>query len=351
MYNTAPPAQNPQPAQQNTQQPAAPTQAPATAAPYAPTAYPATQPQPQPQPQPVTQVPVQAPAQQPQAQVPSVYVPASAQTVPQAAIGQGGFFTTGYDETAMENAKRAGNDPLKYARYWMKAGDKKRLLILDGDLVQNGVAVEPMCLHEHKLTIGDDFNVHVTCTMGLPPQFGGPACPVCASPAGRDKSGKRAYTGFFTIVDLDGYDKKDQNGQMIRVRNVPKIIAAKTDSLAKFRRKLQTLGQLRLQVFNVFRSSDRAARIGDEWDHLEKLPEQYVAGILADVTKFFIDNKVPYRVNPFGIPVYDYQTILKPKPAAEMAQLASQATIGQTFGANNTGPNAAAPAAAGNIKY
>jgi hypothetical protein len=95
-----------------------------------------------------------------------------------------GWYSKGLDDERMEAARNESRKG-SASRYFLKAGETKRIIMLDDDV---------FCIWEHNPKVNGEFWHYFTCRKGADPDD--PGCPMCLSKV------KRYYVGFITILDV-----------------------------------------------------------------------------------------------------------------------------------------------------
>lgn len=209
----------------------------------------------------------------------------------------------GVDE-AKQAIEERRNQP---SRFWMKAGESRRLLFLD----EVGFT-----FNEHRIfRIPNDWK---STEMETCP---GPGCPLCA------QNNARILTIVHTVVDLDGFKDKDGKEQGKMKKHLFAMGVTVADLL---REGKKNWGGLKGHAIRVMRKTDRDARTGSAFDHCLKDGKAVVYS-LEDVAARNID-----------ITPYNYVEIFQPKSLEALnAKYGRVAFAPDDFAMNTGGPKGA----------
>lgn len=139
-------------------------------------------------------------------------------------------------------------------RFWMREEEETSITFLDGDLDEHGLVDCPVWL-EHTVRVAGKWD-NFCCVSEKEP------CPICAMP-------KQYYTlvGGLTIIDHSKFEGRD--GTVYQ--NQLKLFVAKQGSLSQLRKHAKANGgSLAGCTFEVSRTNDKAARVGDVFIFQEK---------------------------------------------------------------------------------
>lgn len=165
-------------------------------------------------------------------------------------------------KTGEESAKIAAQEKIaaekrkdetgKAYRFFLKVKEERKILFVDGQLSKHGVLLPPR-LYEHTVNFAGEW-INVPCPEQTNPGQG-EKCPICE---GRDRAD---LVSLFTVIDLTPYTTK--NGVSIPYSR--KLYVAKQQVFEMLNKFAVALGKggLRGQVFQVSRSTDKSARVGD----------------------------------------------------------------------------------------
>jgi len=205
------------------------------------------------------------------------------------------WYQSGSSEEQREQAKIEQGSK-SAPRFWMDPGDTKTIIFLDDS---------DFCIYEHHLKIGGKWGNFFTCLRGMDAKNPKP-CPFCLS------GNKRQFSSFVTIIDCTGYkDKQGKEHKYIR-----KLFPMTTTTLDKFIAKRNKKTSLVGAVWEVSRTSDRAPKVGDDWEHKGE----------ADLDK---DTKLHYKSAKDNLlhppEPYDYLKLFEPLTEDEMRAVLANA--------------------------
>jgi hypothetical protein len=162
------------------------------------------------------------------------------------------------DEREAAEQRQAESDTMW--RFWMKGNTDATIVFLDGDLITEGPQegkLDVVTFREHTTKHkGKWYNVVCTEDAGDP-------CPLC------EADDTPALVAPFTVIDT-----RKIEGRKKTYENEPKLFIAKQRTIATLQKMAAKRGGLRGCVFEVSRSDDRAARVGDSFDFEGKLDEE-----------------------------------------------------------------------------
>lgn len=221
------------------------------------------------------------------------------------------WFDTGKSAVDRANQKSPSRTP-SHQRFYLKSGNEATIMFVDGDNTEE----EP---------IGNYKEHNYDVTSGFWPNFctcvGAAKCSVC-------KGGLRPYDAWpLTIVQL----RPDWTGKDgVKHEFERKLLVAKKEAMQRILRHLGQRKGLVGTIWNIYRTTDRAYTIGDDWQFVRKIggddqlaPAQRrvemgkpfdVSVIGADGNEIEIHAEIPTEnVQPF-----DYREMLKPKTQEEL---------------------------------
>lgn len=184
---------------------------------------------------------------------PQAQQPQSDQAVP------ANLIKTGADAyQAFQNAQQSqGGD----RRFFLKQGEERTVIFLDGDLDGNGFFTNPVT-REHTVKMGNKYQ-NILCLNEQEP------CPLCQLAGENSPVSRASFVCYFTVLDRTGYT--DQTGN--RHADFTSIYVAKTNTLKQLQAFAKKLGGLRGQEMTLTRTqSNNAPRVGDmfipgqKWD-------------------------------------------------------------------------------------
>lgn len=178
-------------------------------------------------------------------------------------------------------ATKAGDDGAflyKY-RYWMKNDSENEITFLDGDLNENGILSE-VCYDEHALKIGNDYNNFFPCTADEEP------CPLCAGNA------KKSFVAVFTVIDHSKWVDKEGNQR----QNEKRLFVAKMDTIKYLRKQAIKRGGLTGCRFEVSRTGDKSAAVGNNFEFESKYtPLEVAAEYGVDASPLVYEDIIQYK--------------------------------------------------------
>lgn len=180
-------------------------------------------------------------------------------------------------ERAKKRAKERADKMGATFRFWLKEGEERRITFLDGALDEDGMLDVPY-FYEHTVPYESRFE-NVRCVARNPSPEDGRTepCPLCE---GGDEP---AYTGMFTVIDWTEYEDRDGEKHEYRRRLYP----AKLQTLNKLQKKAAKLSEnedtdgIQFCTFDVARTGDRVARVGDDFDFVGVHTKDEIASELA----------------------------------------------------------------------
>ncbi|MEE9127851.1 MAG: hypothetical protein V3U11_11990 [Planctomycetota bacterium] len=159
---------------------------------------------------------------------------------------------------AKERKEKAGGA----FRFWLKEGEERQVTFLDGTLDDDGMLDIPY-FYEHTVPYESRFE-NIRCVGRNPSPEDGRTepCPLC------EAGDEPAYVGILTIIDWTEYEDRDGNKHEYARRLYP----AKLQTLQKLQKKAAKLGEkegsdgISLVTFDIARTGDRVARVGDDFE-------------------------------------------------------------------------------------
>lgn len=197
-------------------------------------------------------------------------------TVPSIKQTQVSFIKTGaaakakiaQHDAEAEVAREIGAKPFRF--YISKANLKKdfRITFLDGDLDVAGELEAPIW-DEHSIEVGGRTRQFVCL------QSTDAYCPACTTDS------EKAMVAAFTIIDHSPYTYSRGPKMGETVKNQRKLYICKRNSLGMLGKYATIHKGLRGLSFDVSRSTDRSARVGDVMIAVEKFSEQELMAIMG----------------------------------------------------------------------
>lgn len=205
-------------------------------------------------------------------------------------------------EIESRKSQSGGGKPF---RFFMKVNETRNIVFLTDN---------PPVIDEHNLKINGKWGNTFTCLKNL-----GEECPLC-------EAGDRPSTvGFYVVVDKAEW--KDKNGNTRK--NSVRILAAKFKSLKQFKKFSSKYSGLVGVEFEVERTGDKAAAIGDTYIKETKHDEEDLIALVnagRPAKKAEGSNYGPITSLDEVIP--DWEEYLKPATAKELAKVVGSKSSG-----------------------
>lgn len=150
-------------------------------------------------------------------------------------------------EEAKAEAKQASYG--KLWRFYLKEDDEKEIIFLDGDLDEDGNLDVPMW-KEHVMQVAGKWQ-NLPCTAHEEP------CPMC------ENGDEPSLMAGFTVLDLTPFTIKKGPNAGKTIKWSKKIFACKRTTFAQLQKFASKKGGLRGLEFEVSRSNNKAANVGD----------------------------------------------------------------------------------------
>ena len=227
---------------------------------------------------------------------------------------------TGYEESQRlaAESERKRQVAKKGKRFWLdhKIGDSPQnprneaaVIMIGGVRNEAGeITSSPFTWWEHNLKIGGSYKGNwFTCTRSM----GG--CPFCDADPNAENIG-RYFCGGYTIIDTSRWEDRDNNLHF----NEKVLLVAKSQMLTIFNKKEEIRGNMCKTKWHVFRSGDKKASIGDQWEFIEG--DVDLSAILDPAEK-------PVDCSPI-----DYMDILKPVTEEQAKEILSRWRPGEAAG-------------------
>lgn len=180
-------------------------------------------------------------------------------------------------------ARRAASDAPR--RFWIPENKETQITFLDGDLDGDGL-LSMVTYWEHQLKIGGHWRNWFPCTQVEEP------CPIC------EANHNPSLVAAFTVIDHSEY--KDRNG--VTHKNEKRLFVCKRETLARLQKLATKRGGLTGVTFDVSRTGEKSAGVGDTFDFVEKLTPAQIK------KKYGLDDAQPY----------DYDEVIVYRNAAEL---------------------------------
>ncbi len=162
-------------------------------------------------------------------------------------------------EAVKEEEKKQADNQKDYGmfRVWMKPGTDARYTFLDGMLDADGVLDAPL-FYEHQLNLGGHWRNWFVCVGEQE------ICPIC------EGGSKPSLVAAFTVIDHTPFTKKD--GTVVKFSK--KLMVVKKDTLKVFQKMAEKRGGLKGCTFDVTRTSENDASVGNMFDFTDKITKK-----------------------------------------------------------------------------
>lgn len=186
------------------------------------------------------------------------------------------------DKAEAETEARRAAAQNSVRRYWIPEGKEGQITFLDGGLDDSGL-LDTTAFWEHNLKLGGHWRNWFPCTQVEEP------CPIC-------EGGENPYlVSLFTVIDHSEYT--DKNGKTHK--NERRLFAAKRETFRRLQKIAAKRGGLTGITFDVSRTGDKSASVGDTFDFVEKRTLNAIAKAYSltkeDVQPFVYDDVIEYR--------------------------------------------------------
>lgn len=167
-------------------------------------------------------------------------------------------------------------------RFFLPAGADTKITFLDGKLDEDGVLDAPRYF-EHNVFMGGKWTNWFVCTKEEEP------CPVC------EGGNEPKLVAVFTVIDHSEW-KSPKTGVVYKDQR--KLLVCKRNSFKVLQKKAEKQGGLAGCTFDVARTSDKDASIGNDFDFCEKrtkaqLIEAYPT-LKDEMCKADYEKEIPY---------------------------------------------------------
>jgi hypothetical protein len=153
------------------------------------------------------------------------------------------------EEQKAQAAKEAAGKP---RRYWMPPNKDNMITFMDGALDDDGV-LDMLMYYEHSMFLNGSYQNYFICTQDSEP------CPLC-------QGGDKPYlAGALTIIDHDKYTAKDGTVYEDQI----KLFIAKRGTVKQLQKIAAKRGGLTGATFDVSRTGDKEAGVGNVFDYDE----------------------------------------------------------------------------------
>lgn len=200
------------------------------------------------------------------------------------------------EEFAKAEYKAEQNSKKKVNRFWVTKGETSTLTFLDGNLDSDGLLDIPY-LYEHNVQMNGKWGNFFVCTQDSEP------CPICEGGL------YNSYVGLLTVIVHTPYTSKDGKVYKDQV----KLFAAKRDTIKQLQIYATKRGGLRGCKFDVSRTGDKSASVGNMFDFTDKSTGEQLKALYAEHS-----NPINYE---------DYLSALY-LPAKDLRKLGFGSTLG-----------------------
>lgn len=167
-------------------------------------------------------------------------------------------------EAQKEAARKVGTS---YFRFFLEPGTTRQITFLDGDLTSEGILDVPYW-YEHNTKLNGKWFNYFVCLQDEEP------CPICES-----GTYYASYVAGMTVLDHTPYtDKKGVVHEVSR-----KLFVAKRETIARLQLIAVKRGGLTGCTFDVTRTNDKAAAVGDMFDFTEKHDLNAIADAVGEL--------------------------------------------------------------------
>lgn len=177
--------------------------------------------------------------------------------------------------------------------------DSGYLTFLDGDLDEDGT-LKLISYYEHTVKMPGGNWENFVCISDAEP------CPICES------GNNAAFVCAFSVIDHRGYTTKEN----IEIPHTVRLFPAKRTTVALLQKAAQKRGGLTGCTFEVTRTGDKEAAVGNQFDFETKTDLAVLQGAYTIKSKDKNGNFVDQPVAPL-----DYENVLPYLTRQELAQL------------------------------
>jgi len=187
-------------------------------------------------------------------------------------------------------------------RFWLPNDAETQITFLDGDLLPEGL-IDTVTFWEHQLKLNGSWQNWFVCTKDDEP------CPIC-----EDSDKYSSLITLFTVIDHTKWTDK----QNVVHQHERRLFACKRDTFKRLQKLATKRKGLVGVTFDVARTGDKSAAVGNDFDFVEKLS-------LEDIGK-------KYNLKEKDLKPFDYSEVIKYHTADELRELgfgSNGAPIGQ----------------------
>ena len=161
------------------------------------------------------------------------------------------------EEAKAEAAKEAAG---KMRRFWLKEEESSTITFLDGQMDESGQMLDIFAFYEHAIQLNGEWSNFV-CTAEADQSQ---PCPIC------EAGDKPSFVGVMTVLDHKPYTVKNGPNAGTVLVDQRKLFVAKRDTIKLLTNLAKKRGGLAGCTFDVTRSGDKKARVGDVFDFQHK---------------------------------------------------------------------------------
>lgn len=161
-------------------------------------------------------------------------------------------------DEAEAKAEAAKEEIGKLWRFFLSPGEEKTIAFMDGEIGEDGMLTAPV-FDEHEVWRNGSAD-HFVCVAESEP------CPICAE--GEHRS---ALIGLLTVIELTPYKVKTGKNAGKIIQYSRKLYTPKRHTIAQLTKIALKRGGLTGCVFEVSRGGEKDAKVGSQFDFVEKL--------------------------------------------------------------------------------
>lgn len=201
-----------------------------------------------------------------------------------------------------EDAKADLKSKNQNIRFYIPNGGETKITFLDGE-IKDGMLDIPF-FYQHSVHMNGSYNNHFVCTQDEEP------CPIC------EGGNEPSYVGALSVIDHSEWTSK-KDGSIHK--NEIKMFVAKRNTIKTLLKMAIKRGGLTGCTFDVSRTGDKEAAVGNVFDFSEKTPLKELAQVYGG------KGKPP--VTPLK-----YDELISYMPASELRKLNFGSTQGAPVG-------------------
>jgi len=166
-------------------------------------------------------------------------------------------------ETEEALAEQRKEEQGKLWPFWLPPDEERQITFLDGKLDEDGM-LDVLMYYEHSVKINGKWQKFV-CTAEADTSQ---PCPLCES------GNRNTLVGVLTVIDHSEYKVKNGPNAGKTIKNTRKLFPAKRATLKLLQNIAAKRGGLAGCTIDVYRSGDKAAGVGDQFQFVEKLEKR-----------------------------------------------------------------------------